>query len=386
MKKFLKMLLLIAIVLVIGYIIYCLSIRKNHSIKIINDSIETIKQEEKKDIFEKYYSKATKILKKMTLEEKIGQLFLVRYNDNVDNEIKNYYPGGYILFAKDFKDETKESIKAKLRSNQKESKIPLILGVDEEGGTVTRISRFINFRDEKFKSPQDIYNEGGYDLLEKTESEKAKLLLSLGINLNLAPVADVSTNENDFMYSRSFGKNAEETSIYIKNMVNYANEKMISSTLKHFPGYGNNSDTHTGVAIDDRSYDSIKNNDFLPFISGIEANVPSILVSHNVVNSIDEKYPASLSKKTHNILRNDLEFSGIIMTDDLAMDAVKSYVNDDCAATMAINSGNDMIITTDFVTMYDEVLKNVKENKIKKSIINKAIRRIISWKLTYGIY
>lgn len=386
MKKFLKMLLLITIVLVIGYIIYCLSIRKNHSIKIINDSIETIKQEEKKDIFEKYYSKATKILKKMTLEEKIGQLFLVRYNDNVDDEIKNYYPGGYILFAKDFKDETKESIKAKLRSNQKESKIPLILGVDEEGGTVTRISRFINFRDEKFKSPQDIYNEGGYDLLEKTESEKAKLLLSLGINLNLAPVADVSTNENDFMYSRSFGKNAEETSIYIKNMVNYANEKMISSTLKHFPGYGNNSDTHTGVAIDDRSYDSIKNNDFLPFISGIEANVPSILVSHNVVNSIDEKYPASLSKKTHNILRNDLEFSGIIMTDDLAMDAVKSYVNDDCAATMAINSGNDMIITTDFVTMYDEVLKNVKENKIKKSIINKAIRRIISWKLTYGIY
>ena len=386
MKKFLKMLLLITIVLFIGYIIYCLSIRKNHSIKIINDSIETIKQEEKKDIFEKYYSKATKILKKMTLEEKIGQLFLVRYNDNVDDEIKNYYPGGYILFAKDFKDETKESIKAKLRSNQKESKIPLILGVDEEGGTVTRISRFINFRDEKFKSPQDIYNEGGYDLLEKTESEKAKLLLSLGINLNLAPVADVSTNENDFMYSRSFGKNAEETSIYIKNMVNYANEKMISSTLKHFPGYGNNSDTHTGVAIDDRSYDSIKNNDFLPFISGIEANVPSILVSHNVVNSIDEKYPASLSKKTHNILRNDLEFSGIIMTDDLAMDAVKSYVNDDCAATMAINSGNDMIITTDFVTMYDEVLKNVKENKIKKSIINKAIRRIISWKLTYGIY
>ena len=322
----------------------------------------------------------------MTIEEKIAQVFLVRYDKTYPNKYKDTPPGGYILFAKDFENHTKESIKKELNTAQSINKYPLILGVDEEGGYVTRISRFTNFREEKFKSPKVYYDEGGEELLKSTEKEKAELLKSLGLNLNLAPVADVSTDENDYIYNRTFGRNATETSELIKKMVEYSKENKINSCLKHFPGYGNNEDTHTGIAIDNRDYKEITENDYLPFKKGIEANVPSILVSHNVINSIDSEYPASLSGKVIYELRNNLNFTGIIMTDDLAMDAVKSYVSDGNAATLAINSGNDMIITSDFETMYNEVLNSYKEGIISEKTINKAVLRIIAWKYESNLF
>ncbi len=340
----------------------------------------------KNSIFKDYYEKALKIVDKMTVEEKIGQLFLVRYNKNNLDVQKKYFPGGYILFAKDFENHTKESIKQEIDNNQKINKYPLIIGVDEEGGTVTRVSRYPSFRKERFQSPRYYYEQGGYDLLEKTETEKLILLKELGINLNLAPVADVPSNENDFIYNRAFGKNAKETSIFVEKMVEYANKNHINSCLKHFPGYGNNKDTHTGIAIDNRSYESFLESDYLPFKSGINANVPSILVSHNIVNSIDKDSPASLSNKVIKELRENLGFTGIIMTDDLAMEAVKSYVDNNEAATKAINAGNDMIITSDFIEMYQELQQSIANKKIKEETINKAVLRIIAWKYYSNLF
>lgn len=340
----------------------------------------------KKSIFKNQYSKAQKIVNEMTLEEKIGQLFLVRYNKNDVEYLSNFNPGGYILFAKDFENNTKETMKEEIKQAQKLNKYPLIMGVDEEGGYVTRVSRFKSYRNEKFKSPKDYYNEGGYDLVEKTEKEKAELLTSLGLNLNLAPVADVSTNPDDFIYIRTFQSDANTTSEYISKMVKYAHDNKINSCLKHFPGYGNNEDTHTGIAIDNRSYEDIKNNDYLPFKSGIDANVPSILVSHNIVTSIDSEHPSSLSKKVVAELRNTLGFTGIIMTDDLDMDAVKEYAENKEAATLAINAGNDMIITGDFINMYKELLESVKNKKIEEETINKAVLRIIAWKYYSNLF
>lgn len=339
------------------------------------------------DLFFDYYQEASEVMEKMTLEEKVGQLFLVRYDVwSAKDQIKNYYPGGYVLFAKDFEDHTKTSIKNELDSNQKLSKIPLTFAVDEEGGYVTRVSRFSQFRSEKFQSNQYYYNLGGYEKLKEIEEEKAKLLLSLGLNMNLAPVADVSTDVNDFIHIRTFGKDAKETSTFISNMVGYAKDSGISSCLKHFPGYGNNVDTHTGSAYDKRSYETFTDSDYLPFVSGIKAGVPSIMVSHNVMESVDSSYPASLSKKViTGELREKLNFSGIVITDDLAMDAVKSYVTDGSAAVLAINAGNDMIITSDFETMFKEVLKAVNDGTIEKETINNAVRRIIAWKHAYQL-
>ena len=385
MKKLLILILIIGLG-VGGYFYFNQDIISKKEVNKETKKVITLKDEDiKNSIFKKYYNEAIKVVDKMTTEEKVGQLFLVRYAYEDTEYLSDFNPGGYILFAKDFENHTKESMRKELANVNKKSKYPLILGADEEGGFVTRVSRFKEFRSEKFKAPKDYYEEGGEILLKQTEEEKAKLLKNIGLNLNLAPVADVSTNENDFIYSRAFGKNAEETAAFVSKMVSYANNNDINSCLKHFPGYGNNIDTHTGIAIDERSYDSFKENDFLPFEAGIEEGVPCVLIAHNVVKSMDPNYPASLSKKVINELRNTLNFTGIIMTDDLAMDAVKSYVEGGKAATLAINAGNDMIITSDFMTMYKEVLASVENKEITINTLNKAVIRIIAWKYYSGI-
>lgn len=338
------------------------------------------------DLFGKYYDEANKKMKNMSLEEKVGQLFLVRYDSNLaSNWIKKYYPGGYIMFAKDFNNQTKESIKKEIDDLQSISKVPLVIAVDEEGGYVTRVSRYPSFRESKFLAPRSYYESGGEKLLEQTEKEKAKLLLSIGVNLNLAPVADVSIDSNDFINIRTFNRNAKETAVLIGKMVNYANEEGISSSLKHFPGYGNNVDTHTGIAIDERSYENFVENDYLPFEEGIKNKVPTVLVSHNIIKCMDSEYPATLSKKVISELREKLNFTGVVITDDLSMSAVNSYVENGSAAVLAVNAGEDLIITSDFVKMYNSVYEAVKNKEIDMETIDKAVRRNIAWKIAYGM-
>lgn len=338
------------------------------------------------DLFGKYYDEANKKMKNMSLEEKVGQLFLVRYDSNLaSNWIKKYYPGGYIMFAKDFNNQTKESIKKEIDDLQSISKVPLVIAVDEEGGYVTRVSRYPSFRESKFLAPRSYYESGGEKLMEQTEKEKAKLLLSIGVNLNLAPVADVSIDSNDFINIRTFNRNAKETAVLIGKMVNYANEEGISSSLKHFPGYGNNVDTHTGIAIDERSYENFVENDYLPFEEGIKNKVPTVLVSHNIIKCMDSEYPATLSKKVISELREKLNFTGVVITDDLSMSAVNSYVENGSAAVLAVNAGEDLIITSDFVKMYNSVYEAVKNKEIDMKTIDKAVRRNIAWKIAYGM-
>ena len=338
------------------------------------------------DLFGKYYDEANKKMKNMSLEEKVGQLFLVRYDSNLaSNWIKKYYPGGYIMFAKDFNNQTKESIKKEIDDLQSISKVPLVIAVDEEGGYVTRVSRYPSFRESKFLAPRSYYESGVEKLLEQTEKEKAKLLLSIGVNLNLAPVADVSIDSNDFINIRTFNRNAKETAVLIGKMVNYANEEGISSSLKHFPGYGNNVDTHTGIAIDERSYENFVENDYLPFEEGIKNKVPTVLVSHNIIKCMDSEYPATLSKKVISELREKLNFTGVVITDDLSMSAVNSYVENGSAAVLAVNAGEDLIITSDFVKMYNSVYEAVKNKEIDMKTIDKAVRRNIAWKIAYGM-
>ena len=290
-----------------------------------------------------------------------------------------------MLFAKDFSDHTKESMLSELKTLQGASTTPLALAVDEEGGTVTRVSRYPNFRSERFLSPQEAYAKGGYDLLESLEKEKAQLLLSIGLNVNFAPVADVSINPEDFIYTRSFGQNAIVTAEYVQKMVQYANESGISSCLKHFPGYGNNVDTHTGISVDERSYENFLQNDFLPFQSGIDANVPMVMVSHNIVQSIDPEFPSSLSKKVVSELRNTLHFTGIVITDDLAMGAIDTYASESSAAVLAMTAGNDMMIVSDLPKLYQEILTAVENDEVSMNTIDVAVRRILAWKMSYGI-
>ena len=334
-------------------------------------------------ILSKYYSKAYNKIKNMTIEEKIGQLLLVRYpNDNQIEIAINNNLGGYIFFEKDFINKTENEVKEMINSIQEKAKIPLLTAVDEEGGRVVRISSNKNLVSERFKSSRVLYLTGGFELIKEDTINKSNILSNLGINVNLAPVVDISTNENDYMYYRTIGEDAKITSKYAKTVINASKKGNVSYVLKHFPGYGNNVDTHNNTAIDNRSYESILNNDLKPFKSGINANAEAVLVSHNIVTSIDNKNIASLSPSIHNLLRNELNFTGIIITDDLYMDAASKIEN---ASLKAILSGNDLIITTNYEKSINEIKKALDNNEIDESLINKLALRNIAWKYYKGL-
>ncbi len=159
----------------------------------------------------------------------------------------------------------------------------------------------------------------------------------------------------------------------------------IGSVLKHFPGYGNNADTHTGMSIDKRPYETFVQEDFLPFSAGIEAGAGAVLVSHNIVECMDASAPASLSKNVHRILREELGFSGVIMTDDLYMDAIKKYTGDREAAVAAVLAGNDMLCCTDFEKQIPAVLEAVQGGIIERRQIAQAAERVLIWKIELGI-
>lgn len=334
-------------------------------------------------IFSDYYTLAYNKLKTLTLDEKIGQLFLVRHpNENAINDLKKYNFGGFVFFSPDFTKKTKENVINMINNLQANAKVPLLTSVDEEGGIVVRVSSNSLLSPYRFKSSQELYSLGGFSAIKEDIINKSKLLNSLGLNLNLAPVVDVSTNENDYMYTRSFGKNTELTSQYSKNVIEASKGTGVSYTLKHFPGYGNNVDTHTGSSIDTRTYENILNNDLPPFKVGIDAGAEAVLVSHNIVNSIDSNNPASLSISIHNLLRNELGFTGIVITDDLYMDAVSSI---DDVAVKAILAGNDLIISTDYEKDIQDVKDAVNDGVISEDIIDRIAFRILSWKYYKGL-
>ena len=327
----------------------------------------------------------------MTLEEKVGQLFFVRCPEtDAAEDVKNYHLGGLLLFGRDYKDAdgnwlSADDFTAKLASYQAAADLPLFIGSDEEGGTVTRASRNPNLFSSPLKSPQELYAAAGMDgLLEETLRYNERLK-ALGINVNFAPVCDVSTDENDFIHARSFGKDAQATADYITRVVPVYESAGIACVLKHFPGYGNNVDTHTGIAVDERTYESFETADFLPFSAGIAAGAPFVLVSHNIVNCMDDTLPASLSPKVHEILRGTLGFDGLIVTDDLAMDAVRSYAQDGSVAVLALQAGNDMIVTTDYQTQIPQVIAAVQAGEIDEREIDAHVYRVLYEKQALGL-
>ncbi len=328
-------------------------------------------------LFKKYYEKAYEKLENMTLDEKIAQILLVRYPDDGLGVLKNNQFGGYVFYAKDFKDKTYDEVKTMMSDLQGVSKIPILTAVDEEGGRVVRVSSNPHLASIPFKSSRELYLEGGFETIKEDTINKSKILFDLGINLNLAPVIDVSTNSNDYMYSRALGEDSSVTSQYAKEVIKASKGLGVSYTLKHFPGYGNNADTHSGEVIDNRSYEDILKNDLPPFETGIDEGAEAVLVSHNIVNSIDSNNPASLSISIHNLLRNELKFTGIIITDDLAMGATKDI---DGATLKAILSGNNLIITTDYEKSINSVKEAISNKVIDESLIDRLAFRIIAWK------
>ena len=186
----------------------------------------------------------------MSLQDKIAQMYLVPSDGNqndVLNAIQQYHVGGVVLFGADFQNQTPDQFKAKLAGWQKASQIPLFIGTDQEGGTVSRLSdnpQLTNNR--QFPSPQALNNNMQAEVNEARNV--AGILHNLGINWNFAPVADVSNNPQSFIYPRTFGKDYQQTATYISKVVPAIQSQKVVATLKHFPGYGTEGYTNTGFA------------------------------------------------------------------------------------------------------------------------------------------
>lgn len=318
----------------------------------------------------------------MSLEELVGQVFQPRYPDSDQADItRRYQPAGYTFYEKDFRNKTKDEVKAMIRNVQAQSRIPLFIAVDEEGGTVNRVSTNSKLYPAPFDSIQDVYAKSGLEGIRQDTVDKATLLTSLGVNMNLAPVCDLSTNPDDYIYDRTTGQDAETTSEIIAAIVSTMDDNGLFSALKHFPGYGNNKNTHTGISIDDRPLSQFEREDLLPFISGIENNATCVLVSHNIVNCLDSERPASISKTVIDMLRDDLGFQGVVMTDDLSMDAIKLYTNGKSPVTTAFQAGSDLLLTSDFERDYSTLLNAVRNGTITKAKLKESVKRILTIKL-----
>lgn len=321
-------------------------------------------------------------LSRMTVEEKVGQLFFARvpaFGQYEDLEI--YHPGGYLIFGRDVEGQSLESLQAQLANYQAHSSTPLLIGSDEEGGTVTRVSQLLA---QPFASPQNLYHIGGLDLVLADTRSKAQVLKSLGIVTGFFPIADMAHDPSSFIYDRTLGQDLDTTKAYIAASVQVLKEEQFGSTLKHFPGYGDNADSHTEVVRDARPLSELQAYDLQTFVAGIEAGVDSILVSHNILTAIDE-VPSSISPRVIRLLREDLGFSGVILTDDFDMAGLADFISQEEAAFRAIQAGNDMVLSSQYAIQIPYILDKMAQGELTEERLDQSVRRILGWKYDLGL-
>ena len=333
--------------------------------------------------------RAQQILSQMSTEEKVAQLMVVAMPSKDAASVQSKYQfGGYILFGRDFKRTNKSGMRKLLNSCQTSSKIPMLIGTDEEGGTVVRASFYKKYRKSRFRSPSQVYRAGKYKGIIKDTKKKDNFLKSLGLNCNFGPVADVPYKKNNFMYKRAFSTKAAKTSKFVRLTVAQMGSDGVVSALKHFPGYGKNGDTHGKIIKDKRSKLTFLTRDLRPFRAGIDAGADMVMISHTVVKAFDSRNPASLSPAVISYLRKDMGFKGVIITDGLGMKGVTAFVGGSQgeAAVRAVKAGNDMICATgNYKACYNSLLKAVNEGAIPADQLDASVTRILMMKIRRGI-
>ena len=187
------------------------------------------------------------------------------------------------------------------------------------------------------------------------------------------------------MYHRTLGQDAATTADYVAQTVAQMNKSGVGAVLKHFPGYGSSRDTHTGIVTDTRPLEQFVQQDLLPFQAGVQAGTAAVLVSHNIVTCLDDSLPASLSPAVYRLLREDVGFDGVAITDDLTMDAVNRYTKGGDAAVLALQAGADMILTSHPEEEVPQVLAAVENGVISAERLQQSVLRVLLWKLELGV-
>ena len=330
--------------------------------------------------------KVANLVAEMSTKEKVGQLFLARVPvENALSDIQEYHLGGYLIFGRDVEGKTYDEVQSTIAQYQETSEVPMLIAADEEGGTVSRVSRNSQLVATPFQSPQDLYAQGGWDAITKDTTDKAGILKELGIDAGLFPVADVATDPNAFIYDRTIGQDAKGTAEYVTTVVKALKKAHSGSTLKHFPGYGNNQDSHTDIVTDTRSMTELEDNDLVPFQAGIDAGVDSVLVSHNIVNAIDDSVPALVSAPVHDLLRKDMGFDGVIMTDDMDMAGLADFMSQEEAGLKALQAGNDLILSSTYASQIPYVLQAIEDGEYSEKDLDASVTRVLNWKEELGL-
>lgn len=338
-------------------------------------------------IFSQNYDKAYDDVSKMTTEQMAGQIIIgvCKNDETAAADISKYGLGGYLYESEKFDYLSVDEVKSLISSYGQNAKIPMIMAAKEEGGNVNSISDHDAFNEYNFDSPRNLYAEGGLEAVKNVEQQKADLLSSIGINLNMAPVLDMAEEFNQIMYSRSLGADLLGTCQYAETVTEISQSKGVSVALKHFPGYGTILDTTEPVVEDTRTYSEIENNDIKPFKSGIDSGAHVVMVSNVVVQNIDSAHTAALSADVHKILRDNLMFTGLIITDNLDNADYSAYADGKDVAVAAVLAGNDMILVSDYESAYMSIVSAVNEGIIDTQTLQKACTRVLAYKYTAGI-
>lgn len=333
-------------------------------------------------------------IKNLTLEEKIGQMFLIAYEGNtiteeLKNLIQNYKIGGIILYRKHFmKYENLIKLIKQLKELNRNNPLPLFIGVDQEGGRVNRLPKEII----NLKAPFYLAQNKDINLIKNASNITSKVLKETGYNMNFAPVLDIKNFENNHSIGdRCFGDNAEDVCKYgITAMKEFQNNDIIP-VIKHFPGHGATKiDSHFFLPIITKKKELLEKDDMACFKNAIINGADAIMVGHLLVTSIDKFHPASLSPKfIKEILREKYEFNGVVITDSFKMLAIKLLYGEKSAVKKAIKAGNDIIMLKDTIKKEIKSIEYVKnlvsKNKICIETINESVTRIIDLKERYNL-
>jgi beta-N-acetylhexosaminidase len=291
--------------------------------------------------------------------------------------------GGVILFTKNY--ESPAQLAELVNSIQLLRKdYPLFICTDHEGGRVVRFKTHFS----QFPPMLDIALLDSPKVFFEVASIMAEELLACGVNLNLAPVCDIWNNDqNKVIWDRAFGKDHENVSKFISSMIRGFQTNGLMSCAKHFPGHGNTlKDSHFDLPIVKRTLEEIRNEELQPFIKAVKARVDFVMMAHIIVDEIDSEFPCSLSSKAHDILRNELKFKGLILSDDMQMKAITDNFGGADAAILAIKAGTDMIEYRDFneaVIGYEGLQRGVKDKTLKGNDIQDKINRVFEMKKKY---
>ena len=340
------------------------------------------KQETKVETIE---DKVDKQMSNMTLDEKIAQMLVIYYlSDNVDDTLKDvletYNPGGFILMGDNYS--TFDNSKKFVDDLKKYSEIPMIIATDEEGGLVQRLKNITDIGVTDIPDMYDVGKTGDTSKAKAVAKVLAEELRTLGINVTFAPVADVWTNpDNEVIGERAFGTDSETVSTMAIAFNQGLEENGIMGCFKHFPGHGDTLvDSHKALPVVNKTYDDIKQVELIPFKNAIDNGAKMIMVGHIALPNITgDDTPASLSKKiVTDILKTDLKYDGLIITDALNMGALTDNYTDEEIITMAINAGADLLLMPNGTAKTIEYIKN----SISEDRIDKSVKKILLYKYT----